>query len=389
MNIENVKKALRQKTEEVEKLKVEIDNLKELIRLKEEVEENKIEEIVVMSNMKKNGFKRISPQFEPLHKDIKCDVCGYKAVSKNQLDRHKESEHTTQEVKKTNENDKSENKNKSHRTLDAHKSEKHITYDMETSAEEEYNCLECDFQGTEKAQLEKHISWQHTIAKCDLCEFKGGNKRILEEHKTLKHITNSQDCNKCDTTYSCNTELQKHIEEKHVTDKRKDPIECENCALKEKTKTQIKDQKIRIHPSIENIKCRICGEKFDEKGAFMYHRKNKHIEMVAMCRNSAEGKCIYSSDKCYWKHMKESSDCPNIECYVCNETFPSKDSMMKHRKVKHANIVKDCNKELNDGCTLGDEKCWFKHNRKTNNSEEEQLLTQSDFQEVFPEIKNK
>ena len=132
-----------------------------------------------------------------------------------------ESKHTILEVEKRDENNKCENKNRRHRTLDVHNSEKHITSDMETtSSEEEYNCLECDFQGTEKAQLEKHISWQHTIAKCDLCEFKGGNKRILEEHKTLKHITNSQDCNKCDTTYSCNTELQKHIEEKHVTDKR-------------------------------------------------------------------------------------------------------------------------------------------------------------------------
>ena len=54
-------KELRKKTEEAEKLKSEVKDLKEMLKLEEQLEEHEEEDPFAM----KNGFKRTSPQAEP------------------------------------------------------------------------------------------------------------------------------------------------------------------------------------------------------------------------------------------------------------------------------------------------------------------------------------
>ena len=228
-----------------------------------------------------------------------------------------------------------------------HKDDKHRTENDDINIDVEFNCHECDFQGTEKSQLEKHINWKHTLAKCDVCEFKGGNRIILEKHKKLVH-------------------------ERKVLD------ECKTCGQLDNKKSQVKEHNSNSQPTLEEIICRICGEQFMEKRNCMLHRKAKHIESVAVCKNSVEGKCVFSSEICFWKHKPDNMNVNSIECFICTETFQSKDSMMKHRKIKHHHIVK---------------LCWYKHNNKpiqmNECPEDEQAKTQSVFQEVFSEVPNK
>ena len=243
-----------------------------------------------------------------------------------------------------------------------HKDDKHRTENDDINIDVEFNCHECDFQGTEKSQLEKHINWKHTLAKCDVCEFKGGNRIILEKHKKLVH-------------------------ERKVLD------ECKTCGQLDNKKSQVKEHNSNSQPTLKAIICRICGEQFMEKRNFMLHRKAKHIESVAVCKNSVEGKCVFSSEICFWKHKPDNMNVNSIECFICTETFQSKDSMMKHRKIEHHHIVKLCYKQMNNECTFGDEKCWYKHNNKpieiNKYPEDEQAKTQSFFQEVFSDLLSK
>ena len=59
-----------------------------------------------------------------------------------------------------------------------------------------------------------------------------------------------------------------------------------------------------------------------------------------------------------------------IECYFCEESFATKGEIMMHRKKKHSQFVKQCNKFLVKNCNLTDENCWFKHENKEEESEE-------------------
>ena len=132
--------------------------------------------------------------------------------------------------------------------------------------EEEFNCLECPFQGTELSQLNKHIQIKH------------------------------------------------------------------------------------------RLQCRNCEETFKTKPDLMMHRKKEHYSAVALCKNGTE--CTFS-EKCWWKHKKDNGN--KIECFFCEESFATKGEVMIHRKKKHNQYVKHCNKFLVKNCDLNNETCWFKH----------------------------
>ena len=114
----------------------------------------------------------------------------------------------------------------------------------------------------------------------------------------------------------------------------------------------------------------------------MMHRKKEHYSAVALCRNGSECKFL---DKCWWKHKKDNENM--IECYFCDESFPTKEEVMLHRKKKHDKFVKQCNKFLVKDCNRSDEKCWFKH--ELNEEENEEIEKSDTTKSVFWKLQNK
>ena len=49
----------------------------------------------------------------------------------------------------------------------------------------------------------------------------------------------------------------------------------------------------------EKFKCNICDITFESKHEFMKHRKLKHIEMVQMCKNNDQ--CLFKTS-CWFRH---------------------------------------------------------------------------------------
>ena len=118
------------KTEECEKLKIELKDLRQLIQLKSEAQDLEL-----------NSTQRIP---EKVDDDVPNEI----------------------EIKEANENQWK-------KVLNKNKKRKHsfVKNKPEISeVEEEYNCdEECDFQGTSQDQLEKHIKIKHRIT-CRICD---------------------------------------------------------------------------------------------------------------------------------------------------------------------------------------------------------------------------
>ena len=101
---------LRMKTEETEKLKSELRDLKEIIELGKKVEEHNVEDTSndkededkdveeILYRMKNNGSRRRSPQFDslpprpkpneilkPKEKEYNCDNCYFQGTEENEL----------------------------------------------------------------------------------------------------------------------------------------------------------------------------------------------------------------------------------------------------------------------------------------------------------------
>ena len=102
-------------------------------------------------------------------------------------------------------------------------------------------------------------------------------------------------------------------------------------------------EEIQLSKHVElkhRVQCRNCEKSFKTKPHFMEHRKTEHYSLVAHCRKGLE--CTYL-EKGWWKHGRNGESFV-IECYFCDQSFPTRGEVMIHRKTKHAKTVKSCNK---------------------------------------------
>ena len=123
----------------------------------------------------------------------------------------------------------------------------------------------------------------------------------------------------------------------------------------------------------------------------MIHRKQKHKNKVADCKNYQEGKCLFTEEKCYWNHSHEDKEISDqVKCFIRGENFKSKNEMMIHRKNRHERMVGICRKFDVNNCRLQKQFCWFVHkdeemeiDSSKNVDRNENLENDSDFASVF------
>ena len=71
------------------------------------------------------------------------------------------------------------------------------------------------------------------------------------------------------------------------------------------------------------------------------------------------------------EHMFEFHSKTNdtkIDCHFCDNSFDTKDILMRHRKEIHAEKVKQCIFFAMEKCDFGNELCWFNHDKASKNS---------------------
>ena len=68
---------------------------------------------------------------------------------------------------------------------------------MDQKSERQFNCYDCDYQGTSSVQLRKHITLKHSAngerhegaIQCKICGEKFSEKWHLMTHRKSQHIT--------------------------------------------------------------------------------------------------------------------------------------------------------------------------------------------------------
>ena len=151
------------------------------------------------------------------------------------------------------------------------------TFSQEGDIEEEFNCQECPFQGTQQSQLNQHIQLKHRI-KCRNCENFFKHKPELMVHRKKEHY---------ETVASC-----------------KKGVNCEftdRCWWKHK-KMDSKD-----------IECYFCEESFETKDQVMLHRKANHTKVVKSCTKFENGNCSKSEETCWFMHKTKDTEKKDIK----------------------------------------------------------------------------
>ena len=330
------KEELKNKTEDCEKLKIEVMDLKKVIQLNNINQLNDVHmKTVHRENKSKFASKKESElrthsntnhqKYEPLT----CQICDLICETKEGLSFHIKMEHVNSDIE----------------------------------PEKEFNCNECCFQATEQRHLKKHFELVHTQK-------------------------NNFKCIRCDFSGITSTELSEHIEAIHVSKE----LKCNICPFEGTSITNLRTHSMKEHPMKDVFRCRICGEVFELYRNLMEHRKNEHIKTVAYCRNNLKGSCLFSNEKCWWNHDTQSDSekrDESFKCYICDSTFQQKGQMMAHKKSQHPESVRYCNLFLDSKCIFNDNACWYRHtvNPKKNVEDENSVSEKSVFQEVQENLK--
>ena len=342
-------RALRRKTEEAERLKTELKDIKLKLSLEDEIRDNDKEnetsdDIGKLVEMKDSGYQRNCPSVESspkpswkkvplvLKEEFNCTDCDYQFETLGALQKHTNRKHgKNMEEDQEFHCDVCEDKFCDQKDLDKHKDNTHESRSERVDIEEEFNCNECCYQSNSQEYLLKHIRFTHTMEKykCQICYYQATGADDLYKHSKNVH-GKKQNVTKCEHTCY---ESDKHLDQKH--------------SLK------------------ENIKCRSCGKEFISKSQLMNHRKSEHPNTVAACRDYLEGKCRFDAEKCWWNH-KEGKEA-EIECFFCDKKFNTKAKVMVHRKNEHTKMVKQCSHFSENRCPFSDETCWYKHEDKIEN----------------------
>ena len=149
--------------------------------------------------------------------------------------------------------------------------------------EEEFNCLECAFQGTEQSQLYKHIQLKHRI-NCRNCEKTFKTRSEFMVHRKIEHYSSVALC--------------------------RNGIECkfsDRCWWKHK----------KDHGNM--IDCFLCEQSFQTKGEVMLHRKSVHPKTVKICNNFKTDKCTYTS--CWFRHEIDEEESKVVNKTDANNSF--------------------------------------------------------------------
>ena len=252
---------------------------------------------------------------------------------------------------------------------------------------EKNNCKNCDENTATGGNIKNHARKKHieNPATCDESSQRATSAETLTRHKRTEHvqpekvrnrITDQPDrteikfinCTKCRFQTTSKNGIDEHIKKLHVQENKSDEeFNCRECCFQATTDSQLKKHFVLKHTlkglkADDEIRCKNCGESFIGKRNLMVHRKQKHKSTVAVCNNYLAGKCPFSPETCWWNHTKNSElKDDTVVCFTCDETFVSKNDMMKHRKCEHEAMVRPCSNFLKNNCQRQDNTCWFIH----------------------------
>ena len=251
-----------------------------------------------IGNIKQEGNVQID--------DHMCQECKVGFSTSENLKMHLKNVHSQLKPIMNSESDKKrEDKNLSIRTHMIGKSHHNKGY-------RNFNCEECPYTTSQKANLKAHIIGVHEKMKkyiCQECGYAALQKSGLKQHVAGVHEKiKNHDCQECGYSASMKSNLKQHIEQ--------------------------------VHEKIRNHFCGECGYSASVKSKLKRHIEGVHTKI----RSHVCGKCKYAtSQKVHLKkHMETVHEVEKgnkkFTCENCPYKATQKGHLEKHIKTLHDNI---------------------------------------------------
>ena len=169
---------------------------------------------------------------------------------------------------------------------------------------EEWNCVECFFQGSSNIELIKHTNLKHK--------------------KTDEQIPGTLKCNDCNEQFSSKWSLMNHRKEHHPSENTCKYFLQSSCKFTADIcwfKHDVTKNNSQINSQL--VACYVCKETFKNKNEMMKHRRVSHTGVVRTCTNFKTNSCRFNSENCWFLHKDESlcvygSLCKNFRENKCS-----------------------------------------------------------------------
>ena len=135
---------------------------------------------------------------------------------------------------------------------------------------------------TSKGSLDIHVKRLHDGIifeyKCDKCEKTFPHQSSLHAHKKTIHENVRHFCKLCDTSYSENQGLKRHIEAIHLGVPLKKNFRCDLCDKKYSSTSHLSHHKNTEHKKIR-YKCEVCEKVYKSKFSLEQHLDSAHKDI--------------------------------------------------------------------------------------------------------------
>ena len=236
-------------------------------------------------------------------KPFKCQLCEYRAVSKDSVKKHAERAHGQMKM---------------------------------------LSCNLCDKTFSYYSHKKSHMLRHYNLKpfNCNLCPRSFLLKRHLTDHLRLHKGEPSFRCDKCDVAYILPDSLRKH-KDLHLSN----PIKCHICC-KEFWVTGRYNKHMMMHRREYNgkpvtvkkpFKCHLCGKAFKVQRFLNKHLINGCAETDDSNLECSECGMFISSLTLLKKHMKTYHNLKEYSCLVCAEPFKRIRHLVEHTEKMHPN----------------------------------------------------
>ena len=196
---------------------------------------------------------------------------------------------------------------------------------------------------SDEATLRKHKGTGHKRTGPQSAPLVQGDTDLslnLEEHMENLSVSESH-CDICQDEFESKEELERHVKNKHSKQ-----WNCDTCAFQASSRSilmnhckltkghQPSKQRQRLGQT-GVLECYTCKSEFRSYHDLMNHRKEEHPSHK-QCRYFVKGECKFSGDECWYVHERSSLISESGEkCFECKVSFPSKYTLMEHKKKDH------------------------------------------------------
>ena len=191
-----------------------------------------------------------------------------------------------------------------------------------------------------------------------------GKKESLDKHMENHIQAEVFNCNKCDQQYRNKKDLSEHLQTHSFNG--------ENCDLKFESQKSLTNHKLKHTPEGDLFNCDKCNEVFQSKGDIIKHLGVHNEESDIKCSKCEK---VYKNMSKLRRHDWRSHR--EIDCNICGIKLRNRGEISTHRRMEHQ-MYRTAKCRFYPNC-IDAEECFFQHDEKSNNKDEESGNKKSKF----------